>query len=144
MKKNNESKESKSECLSPIRVSEETQKKLQNLCEKSGKTSSAVIRDLIDNGEVRSIYNGREIIKTVAGYHNKLNAYSLKMASDIKEIKNDINQLMTVEPIRNNEICSIYLQKANLTLDMLQREYDNKLIICKRVFKKVDSDYGNF
>jgi hypothetical protein len=138
MKNNQVNKNSKSVLLPPIRAGAETEAKLTAMSIKAGKSKSAVIRELIDNGEVKTIFGGKELMRDVANIHKKFNQYSLKMSNEIQSVKNDIDQIklyMQNCGVRS-EILHVYLVKASLRLDDLQERYNEQMTICTRVLPK--------
>lgn len=94
------SKINKKGILSPVRVGGEREKKLRTMCEKSGKSLSSGLRELIDKGKIEVITNGKELVRDVAELQNKINQYSLKMSNDIQGVKSDIHNSFTYSAFR--------------------------------------------
>lgn len=140
------SKSRKNGVLPPARVGEERDRKLQAMCEVTGKSISAILRELIDKGKIEFISNGKELIRDVAELHRKLNYYSLKMSSDIQAVQEDIQKinLLIQDSATPYEQLELYLTKASLRLDDLENRYNEKITICTRIFPVRSDDNGNF
>lgn len=140
------SKVNKKGILSPVRVGEEREKKLRTMCEKSGKSLSSGLRELIDKGKIEVITNGKELVRDVAELQKKINQYSLKMSNDIQGVKSDIQaiHLLIQRSDMQYEQLNLYLTKASLRLDDLENRYNEKITICTRIFPVRGDDNGHF
>lgn len=128
MTKIKKTEKTKSDTLPPIRVEKETMEKLMAMCDQSKKKKSVVIRELIDNGKVEFIFNGKELMKDIAGLHNKINQYHFKMSNDIGAIKRDIEEISGCVQNRGleSQAVTLYLAKASLRLDDFQQQANER------------------
>jgi hypothetical protein len=128
MTKIKKTEKTKKNTLPPVRVEDETMEKLMAMCDQTKKKISVVIRELIDNGKVEFILNGKELMKDIAGFHNKINQYYLKISNDIQAIQKDIEEIsgyMQSEGVESQTV-TLYLAKASLRLDDIQQQFNEQ------------------
>lgn len=112
-----------------VRLDEETDKILNQLCTNSGETRSDVIRSLIHHGTINVLINGNELIKSVNKFNNTINQHNLQLSQEIRHVQTDINQVKQVMSQQNtpNPALLVYLAKAETYLDHLFRKYQEEI-----------------
>lgn len=121
-----------------VRVDEEIRSKLNYLSEISGKNRSTVIRELIMEGEVKNIYNGKEIMKDIAQMHNVMNQYVGHIGESIKVVVMDIKDIKSKIQNENieNEKLDYYLDRAIQHLDYLEENFQGRKESCSKILSK--------
>lgn len=121
-----------------VRVDEEIRSKLNYLSEKSGDNQSTVIRKLIMEGEVKNIYNGKEIMKDIAQMHNVMNQYTGHISESLKVLRGDIKEIRSKIQNQNieNEKLDYYLDGAIKHLDYLEEKFHGRKESCSKILSK--------
>ncbi|MEG6586471.1 hypothetical protein [Dendrosporobacter sp. 1207_IL3150] len=112
-----------------VRLDEETNSKLDKLCEISDDTISNVVRSLIHHGTVNVITNGSQLIKCINKFNNTINQHNLQLSREIENVQTDINQIkhMLLQEGTTNSILPVYVAKAELFIDQLSRKYQEEI-----------------
>lgn len=76
-----------------VRLDEESNDKLNDLKEQSGKSKGAIIRDLIDKGFVNVFYGQKDVMKRVSKVENTFNQNTLAVRRDLQNLEKKVNEL---------------------------------------------------
>jgi hypothetical protein len=132
--------------LPTVRVSEDVKNKLMALCERSGKSQSSVMRELIIKGTIDVIIDGKTLMRDLAEFRRDLNKYSHTMFEQIQDARNDLQQIyscLQARGTKNGEL-DLYLAKASLRLDEIQKTYKERIRSCEANLITRSDSYGHF
>lgn len=112
-----------------VRLDEDTDRILNQLCTNSGETKSEIIRSLIHHGTINVLTNGNELVKFVNKFNNTINQHNLQLSQEIRHVQTDINSIKQVISQQNtpNPVLLVYLAKAETYLDHLFRKYQEEI-----------------
>lgn len=124
-----------------FRLSDEAMGKLTDDARKAGISKTTYLEKLILEGEVRTLYNGKQLIEIVAKAHDAINQDTMAVRKDLNKINQNLEDLQRFCNKKNLSMIQPLVTKTNMTLENIEERYwekvkKNKLEIVRCQFLK--------
>lgn len=106
-----------------FRLSDEAMGKLTDDAKKAGINKTNYLEKLILNGEVKTLYNGKQLIEIVARAHDAINQDTMEVRKDLNKINQNLEELQKNCDKKHNSMFQSLVIKTNAVLDKIEDRY---------------------
>lgn len=108
---------------SSFRLSAESLAKLSDDAKKSNMKRTSYLEKLILEGEVKTLYNGRQLIEIVSRAHDAINNDTMAVRKDIYKVNRSIEALKEACGTKDKKIIQLLAIKAQNVVDRIEEKY---------------------
>ena len=120
-----------------VKLNNELVQKLDYAAKATGKTRSAVARDIISNGEVKAYYGSDKIISKMCKIESRMNEYCQYTLDELEEVRRELAKANCVIQALNKGIISeapfTFCLDAARKIDELEKNLDTELTDCVNI-----------
>lgn len=119
-----------------FRLDNECAAKLDYEAKKLGMSKTAYMEQLIMNGEVKILYNGKKIVEIVARVHDGMNQNTMAIRKDLTKLNNEIEKLEKNCGANENARRNSLVIRLSTLLDKIEEKYTSDLNNAEMEIKK--------
>lgn len=108
---------------SSFRLSAESLAKLSDDAKKANMKRTSYLEKLILEGEVKTLYNGKQLIEIVSRVHDAINNDTMAVRKDIYKVNRNIEELKEACGAKDKKIIQPLAIKAQTVVDKIEEKY---------------------